>query len=140
MAISALIPECPFNILESVLRLTPRASAACVTVKPRGSRQSSRKISPGWGGLCIFIGDLVIVFIIHILDIWTGKLKCNAPVAAYDNRPDSLSISGQGMLAQSGQCHVPWLCRYMKTAQNQSQFCGMLCLNAGGIPTREEAF
>jgi hypothetical protein len=43
---------------ESVLRLTPNAPAAPVTVKPSGSRQRDLSTSPGWGGLCSFIvGD-----------------------------------------------------------------------------------
>jgi hypothetical protein len=46
-AISGLTPARPFRIALSVFRLTPRASAASVTETPRGSRQSSRMISPG---------------------------------------------------------------------------------------------
>ncbi len=55
MAISGLIPDRPFSRLDNVLRLTPRAWAASVTLRPNGSRQSVRSISPGWGGLCIRI-------------------------------------------------------------------------------------
>ena len=41
--------------LDKVFLLTPRAFAVSVTVRPSGSRQSSRRISPGCGGLCIFM-------------------------------------------------------------------------------------
>ena len=54
-AISGLIPARPFRMLDSVLRLTPNASAACVTVRPRGFKHNSRSTSPGCGGLCIFM-------------------------------------------------------------------------------------
>ena len=59
---------CRVRILDSVLRLTPSAWAASVTLRPNGTRQSSRRISPGWGGLCIFMVDSVVVFIINIPD------------------------------------------------------------------------
>lgn len=55
MATSGLMPVCPFKRLESVFRLTPRAFAASVTLRPHGSKHNVRKISPGWGGLCINI-------------------------------------------------------------------------------------
>ena len=40
-------PGNPHQGTDSVLRLTPRTSAACVTVTPSGSRQSALMISPG---------------------------------------------------------------------------------------------
>src|SRR5882724_8152026 len=46
-AISGLIPAPPFRIAERVLRLTPRASAAWVTVTPSGSRQRVLMLAPG---------------------------------------------------------------------------------------------
>src|SRR5206468_3936817 len=46
-AISGLIPARPFRIAERVFRLTPRASAASVTVTPSGSRQRVLMIAPG---------------------------------------------------------------------------------------------
>jgi hypothetical protein len=47
IAISGLIPARPFNMADSVFRLTPSASEASVIVKPRGSKQSSFRTSPG---------------------------------------------------------------------------------------------
>src|SRR5216684_5672817 len=52
-AIAGLTPEWPLRSSESALRVTPRALAASVTDISSGSRQSSRIISPGCGGLCI---------------------------------------------------------------------------------------
>ena len=46
--------------IDRVRRATPRPSAAAVTVKSSGSRQSSLTISPGWGGLCIL--DISVTF------------------------------------------------------------------------------
>ena len=46
-AISGLIPPRPFRMADRVLRLTPSACAACVTVTPSGSRQRVLMISPG---------------------------------------------------------------------------------------------
>ncbi len=46
-AISGLMPAWQFRMLDRVLRLTPSALAASVTVKPRGCKQSSRSTSPG---------------------------------------------------------------------------------------------
>jgi hypothetical protein len=52
-AISGLTPALPFRRVERVFRVTPKASAASVTVKFSGSIQKSLMISPGCGGLCM---------------------------------------------------------------------------------------
>jgi len=67
--ISGLMPERPFKMLDRVLRLTPSAWAASVMLRPRGSRQGSRKTSPGWGGLYIFMLDSVVALIVNILNV-----------------------------------------------------------------------
>jgi len=46
-AISGLIPARPFRMAERVLRLTPNAWAACVTLTPSGSKQRVLMIAPG---------------------------------------------------------------------------------------------
>src|SRR3989442_4966625 len=93
-AISGLIPVRPFNRLESVLRLTPRAWAASVTLKPRGSRHNVRKISPGWGGLCInMTAPLMRVLIVDGLCVLTTKNKGYAPVPADFHGPRPLAVS-----------------------------------------------
>lgn len=46
-AISGVIEPRPLTMAERVLRLTPRAFAASVTLTPSGSRHSDLTISPG---------------------------------------------------------------------------------------------
>ncbi len=46
-------PGMPVQSSESALRVTPSAPAAAVIAQTKGSRQSSRMTSLGWGGLCI---------------------------------------------------------------------------------------
>src|SRR5260370_27464511 len=90
-AVSGVIPARRLRIADRVFRLTSKALAASLTVNPKGSRHNSFKTSPGWGGLCIFARILVVVFIVHILNVFTNKLKCYAPVTADANRPSALS-------------------------------------------------
>src|SRR5450756_1001026 len=49
-AISAEMAAFSLTRLFSAWRLTPRTRAPSVTVRPSGSRHSSRTIRPGWGG------------------------------------------------------------------------------------------
>ena len=72
-AISGLMAARPLIMDESVFRLTPRALAVSVTESPRGSRHKARRISPGWGGLCIATGMSVIVLVVDVGGILTGK-------------------------------------------------------------------
>jgi hypothetical protein len=53
--ISGVIPARSFTIAESVLRDTPRPSAAAVIVNPRPSVIASLTIRPGWQGFFIVI-------------------------------------------------------------------------------------
>ncbi len=46
-AISGDMPRCPFTSSERVLRVTPRAAAASVIVRPRGAIHSSNTTMPG---------------------------------------------------------------------------------------------
>ena len=57
IAISGLMRVCPLRMLDSVVRLIPRAPAASVIDRPSGSRHNVFMISPGCGGLCICISD-----------------------------------------------------------------------------------
>jgi hypothetical protein len=59
IAISAVTPLWPFNNSDRVTRETPSHFAAAVTERSSGFRQSSRMISPGWGGLNISICSLL---------------------------------------------------------------------------------
>src|SRR6266508_2961109 len=53
IAISGEMPEWTLISYERALRVTPKARAAAVTLRPSGARHSSRTNSPGCGGLCI---------------------------------------------------------------------------------------
>src|SRR5713226_2261291 len=50
------MPRFSFTSSESVLRVTPRASAACVMVKPEGSIHSCNTTRPGCGGFFMVMG------------------------------------------------------------------------------------
>jgi len=54
-AISGDMPRFPFTSSESVFRVTPSASAACVMVNSKGSMHSCSTTVPGWGGFFIAI-------------------------------------------------------------------------------------
>jgi len=139
-AISGLIPDRPFRMLDRVLRLTPSAWAASVTLRPKGPRQSTRRISPGWGGLCIFMVESVVVFIINILNVEARKLECHTPAPAYPDSPNALPVTFQGMQVQSWQRHVSCFDRHMKPAQNEPQPAGVLGLDTGRRSAQEKAF
>src|SRR5713226_8240323 len=106
-AISGLIPARPLRMADSVFRLTPRASAACVTVTPRGSRQSVLMISPGWGGLCMRMGTApsVIVLVIDTVCL-ANEVKRHAPVPAHRHGQGAVAVTPEPMKLQPGQRHV----------------------------------
>ena len=56
MAISGEMPRLPLTSSESVVRVTPRARAACVMVRPSGSIHSQRTTLPGCGGFFFGMG------------------------------------------------------------------------------------
>jgi hypothetical protein len=61
-AISGEIPRFPFTNSDKVVRVTPRAAAACVMVKPRGSMHWRSTKPPGCGGF--FMGMVKSHFIV----------------------------------------------------------------------------
>src|SRR5208337_5638954 len=68
-AISGDMPRLPFTSSESVLRVTPRAAAASVIVKPKGSMHWRRTTPPGCGGFFIARGRSPGLVVIDIIDI-----------------------------------------------------------------------
>src|SRR5438270_11492096 len=92
IAISGVMPVRPWRRFDSVERLTSRAFAALVTVKPRGSRHSFLSTSPGCGGLCmrkLFI-FLMVIFVVDIRNLFAFESKCDPPVATNFSRPKYL--------------------------------------------------
>jgi hypothetical protein len=63
-AISGEMPRFPFTSSESVFRETPRASAASVIVKPKGSMHWRNTTPPGCGGFLMVMGW----FLSHVTD------------------------------------------------------------------------
>src|SRR5580692_7145786 len=63
---SGVIGDLPLTISDSVLRLMPSAFAVSVTESPSGASTSSRRFSPGCGGLSM--GILGAFEIPHQLD------------------------------------------------------------------------
>src|ERR1035437_5551796 len=63
-AISAEMADFSLTRLFRACRLTPRTRAPSVTVRPSGSRHSSRTIRPGWGGffICMRISHFRIFY------------------------------------------------------------------------------
>ncbi len=103
-AISGLIPARQLRIDESVLRLTPRALAASVTDMPRGSKQSSRRTSPGCGGLCIRRVMSVIVLVVDQDSIFAVEGKRDSPVATDGHGPTPFQLALELMQVHQQRC------------------------------------
>jgi hypothetical protein len=75
------MPRFPFASSESVLRVTPRASAARVMVKPKGLMHSCNTTRPGCGGFFMVIGWFlsVVIDIINVLRV-AVKAENHPPV------------------------------------------------------------
>src|SRR5919106_4734238 len=89
--ISGLMPFLPLTRLLSVRRVTPRISAALVTLRPRGSRQSFRTCWPGCGGFFILMvpSSLVVVNQIHVGRVLAFEAEDHAPVGADRDSPEA---------------------------------------------------
>ena len=94
-AMLAEIPALPFNRRDRVTRVTRRCLAASETATPP---RYSRKMRPGWGGLCILIADsLVIVPIVHENSILAIESKGQSPIATDTHGPMTGEIASQSM-------------------------------------------
>ena len=83
-------PAWPFSTRERVWRATPKTSAAWVTFSPRGSRQFSLMLRPGWGGF--FIGMVtpsssVVIDEVDVVHVATFKPEGDPPVSGDRNAP-----------------------------------------------------
>jgi hypothetical protein len=72
-AISGEMPRFSFTNPDKVVRVTPRAAAAFVVLKPRGSMHWRNAKPPGWGGL--FIGKALRFFLRFVIII-AGAQDC----------------------------------------------------------------
>ena len=98
---------------ERVVRVTPRAAAARVMVKPSGSIHWRRTKPPGWGGFFIgmvrspsvailprqsFRGNAsMIVEIIYVERIAVSETKDHSPVSPDSNRPRAFHFTLERM-------------------------------------------
>src|SRR5579862_344300 len=92
------MPRFPFTSSESVLRVTPRASAASVIVKPKGSMHWRNTTPPGCGGFFMVMGWFLLV-VINILRA-VVKTENHPPVGAYGNRPQAFHLAFKRMQPQ----------------------------------------
>src|SRR5260370_37487665 len=81
------MPRLPFTSSESVLRVTPRAAAACVMVKLDGSMHSCNTTRPGWSGFFRVSGRSPRLVVIDIINVRraAGKAENNPPVDANEH-------------------------------------------------------
>jgi hypothetical protein len=88
-----------FKKAENACRVTPRALAASVTLRPSGLITSSRTISPGWGGSVIGptppVGSSVIVDEIDIENSSLFETEDHPSVAGGRHTPEACQITGE---------------------------------------------
>src|SRR5450759_3407107 len=107
-AISGDMPRFPCTSSDSVLRVTPRASAAWVMVKPVGSIHSCNTIRPGCGGFFMVIGRSpcsVIIDIINVLRI-SVKTEHHPPVGTNGHGVKTCQLALEGMQPEPRQIHM----------------------------------
>src|ERR1035438_2394757 len=98
-AISGEIPRFSLTNSDRVVRVTPRAAAACVMVKPSGSMHWRSTKPPGCGGF--FIGIVktpsVVVDVVDIHGVTFREAENHAPVGANRYRPKAFEITPERM-------------------------------------------
>jgi hypothetical protein len=135
-AMLAEIPALPFNRRDRVTRVTRRCLAASETATPP---RYSRKMRPGWGGLCILIaGSLVIVPIVHENSILAIECKGQSPISADTHGPMTGEIASQGMQLPAWGVHVRRQFGIVKSEQLKPQASGMFGLNSRLRPGTKE--
>jgi hypothetical protein len=82
----------------------------------------------------------VVVFIVNILNLRSGKLEGYAPVAAHADSPTALPIAFQGVKLQSWQCHISRLDCNMEPAQDKTKPLGVFGVDSGSRTIYEKAF
>src|SRR5260370_37535832 len=100
-------------------RDTPRRKAAAVTERPAGIRQSSRTISPGWGGLNISMTMrlLVVIFQIDVGGVFALDVEGQPGVPVHPCRPAPFAVALEGGQLIAGQRHRLWQGPVVEAAQ-----------------------
>src|ERR1700722_46924 len=99
------MPLRPLMSSDTDWRDTPRGTAASVTERPAGARQSSRRISPGWGGLNISMTASVVVFEINVGGVLALDIEGQAVVSCHPCGPGSLSLALERVQFVAWQLH-----------------------------------
>jgi hypothetical protein len=84
--------------------------------------------------------DSVVVFIVNILNVRSGKLESYAPVPAYADSPTALPVALQRVKLQSWQCHISWLDCNVEPAQDKTKPLGVFGFDSGSRTMHEKAF
>ncbi len=84
--------------------------------------------------------DSVVVFIINILNVRSGKLEGHAPVPAHADSPTVLPVAFQGVKLQSWQCRISWLDCNTEPAQDKTKPRNVFGLDSGSRTMYEKAF
>jgi hypothetical protein len=134
IAISGETPLWPFRSSDNDPRETPSPFAAAVTVKPRGLRHSSRRISPGCGGSNICMTNSLIspmiVLEIHVRRVLSLDFENHAVIAGHRHRPRSVSVALQPMKPKTRRPHGLGKRTVVQARENASQFRGKLRIDA----------
>ena len=125
----------PLSTRDSVTRVTRRCAAAVDTAM---FPMYSRSASPGCGGLCMPIGDFLVIILAINQDHIPALKPEGQPPAAYPNRPVAPKLSRQGMQLPSGSVHVARPLGIVEGKQLQAQLGGVLRLNPRLRPGSEK--
>src|SRR5574337_900120 len=131
-AMSAEIAARPLTTRESVTRETPSAVAASTMLRPNSGNTSCLRISPGWGGLCIFMCvPSVIVLVVHKHRIGAVECERQAPVRIDSNRPMSGGIALQWVQMPTWDVQCLRIDGFVQCRQLATESVGMRCLDSG---------
>src|SRR5437016_5018902 len=141
-AISGDMPRLPFTSSESVLRVTPRASAACVMVKPKGSIHSCNTTMPGWGGFFMGMDSCLRLVVIDIINVlrFLVKAENHSPVGAYRHRPEAFQCSLKQVQSEPWQVHMANRRGGVKGRQNIFQLSRVFRVHSAWIVQLKEPF
>ncbi|MNE67804.1 hypothetical protein D3C80_1634320 [compost metagenome] len=104
---------------------------------PIAGRTSSRKDSPGWGGLYIgiWVCLLVIVQIVYKLDIGTDEAEDQSPIPRNADRPEAFKITPQHVQAVSRSIHAGRGLRNIKCGKQAPKSGNMVSTHSGDLTT-----
>src|ERR1035441_3153870 len=119
-AISGEIPRFSLTSSDIVVRVTPRAAAACVMVKPKGSIHWRSTKPPGCGGF--FIGMVqapsVVIDIINLQRVALHQAENHPPVGAHRHRPKAFELALERMQPAARPVHVRDRIGSIQTGEN----------------------